>query len=189
MQSERPFALHITWTTYGSWLPGDPRGYVAHTLQSRGEWEDRENTPGTEYAKDHPRTYSQAQNVQKGETVWITPAMAGVVAESLIAASSTRGWRIVRGAILAGHLHLLIFDCPTDGPEVRRVLKGNSQAALTRQNGSPRRWWTAGGSDRYKNDDLAIETAMKYIEDQDKILVSIVENRIQQDHRDKPGGS
>ena len=26
--TDKPFALHITWTCYGTWLPGDARGWV-----------------------------------------------------------------------------------------------------------------------------------------------------------------
>ena len=33
----RPFALHITWTCYGTWLPGDERGYVAGAFRA---WAD-----------------------------------------------------------------------------------------------------------------------------------------------------
>ena len=62
------------------------------------------------------------------------------------------GWRIVRGAIMANHIHVVIADCPDDGPGVRRILKGNSQADLSDAAGATRRSWTQGGSDRYLHD-------------------------------------
>lgn len=178
MSTDRPFALHLTWTTYGTWLPGDERGYVSHTLESTGDWLPRENIPGTPYAKAHERTHRLAQTAQKGETVWLTSELARVAAEALIAAASERGWKIARGSIMAGHLHLVVSDCPNDGPAVRRILKGNSQVALSRHNGKPQRWWTAGGSDRYKNDDQAIANAIEYVRNQEKILVAIENNEI-----------
>jgi hypothetical protein len=46
---EFDFALHITWTTYGTWLPGDERGYVANTLQDNELYLPRENVVGTPY--------------------------------------------------------------------------------------------------------------------------------------------
>ncbi len=183
MSAERPFALHLTWTTYGTWLPGDERGYVSHTLHAPGNWSPRANTPGTDYTKDHERTHRLASQAQKGKTVWLTPWQAQVVAESVIAAVVPRHWRIVRGAIMTNHVHFLVVDCPTDATAVRRILKGNSQAALSTDHGTPCRWWTAGGSDRYKNDDLAVENAIRYIENQERILVAIRENLI---HRGKP---
>ena len=38
------------------------------------------------------------------------------------------------------------------------------------------RWWTAGGSDRYKNDQPAIDAAVEYVKNQDHILAMIVDN-------------
>jgi hypothetical protein len=32
MSADEPFALHITWTCYGTWLPGDQRGHVSNVL-------------------------------------------------------------------------------------------------------------------------------------------------------------
>ena len=178
MSQERPFALHLTWTTYGTWLPGDTRGYVSNTLGEAGKWTARSNRTGTEYAADDPHTEAYANAARKHETVWLNAAQAFLVAQSIVAAAGVRRWRIVRGAIMSNHLHLLMQDCPHNGPEVRRVLKGNSQSALSSAHGSSRRWWTAGGSDRYKNDDSAIETAIEYIRNQAGILVAIEENEI-----------
>ena len=175
---ESPFALLETWTTYGTLLPGDARGYVGHTLQAPGVWERRENAPDTPYAADHERTRSIAASSQKDTTVWLMPEQAEVVAHELIDSSHQRGWRIGRAAIMANHVHVVIFDTPPDGPTVRRILKGTTQAALSKYHGSPRRWWTAGGSDRYKNDDSAIETALRYVENQRGILVEIRDGAI-----------
>jgi hypothetical protein len=32
---DEPLAYFLTWTTYGSWLPGDQRGWVAKPGQFR----------------------------------------------------------------------------------------------------------------------------------------------------------
>ena len=45
MTSERPFVLHITWTCYGNWLPGDRRGYVSNTLRPEGGFRPKEKHP------------------------------------------------------------------------------------------------------------------------------------------------
>jgi hypothetical protein len=67
------------------------------------------------------------------------------------------------------------MDCPDDGPGVRRILKGNPQAALSRHMGRSQRWWTAGGSDRYKHGEEEIATAIRYVADQPGKLVEIVD--------------
>ena len=151
---------------------------MGHTLLAHGVWEGRENAPETPYAAAHERTRTIAASLQKDTTVWLTEEQAEVVALELIDSSHRRGWRIGRAAIMANHVHVVIFDTPPDGPTVRRVLKGTTQAALSKHHSSPRRWWTAGGSDRYKNDDEAIETALRYVENQKGILVEIRDGAI-----------
>ena len=170
IEQDRPFALHITWTCYGTWIPGDRRGYVSNTLRADGSFLPRQNTPGTPYTADDARTRRRAQALQKHPTVRLTIQQARCVAESLLAAASDRDWRILRAAILSNHVHVVLTDCPDDGPAVRRVLKGVTQAALSRLAsrgvdplGGPRRWWTKGGSDRYKHDASAIEAAVRYV--------------------------
>ena len=39
------FALHITWTTYGSRLPGDERGYVSNTYLPSEGYQPKQNAP------------------------------------------------------------------------------------------------------------------------------------------------
>jgi REP element-mobilizing transposase RayT len=160
MVTDRPFALHITWTCYGTWLPGDQRGYVANTRLPEGGWQSKQNTPGTPYDADDACTRRQARALQKAPGVRLSGEEALWTAQALVEAARARTWRIWRGAVMANHVHVVITDCPDDGPAVRRVLKGGSQAALSRAAGRRQRWWTAGGSDRYKHDHAAIEAAL-----------------------------
>ena len=175
MNTERPFALHITWTCYATWLPGDRRGYVSNTLLPQGGAIPKQNTPGTPYRADDPFTRHTARMRQNGQTVGLSEEEARCVARSLVQAARTRSWRILRAAVMANHVHVVITDCPDDGPAVRRILKGNSQAALSAATGRPQRWWTAGGSDRYKHDHAAIEAAVAYVAGQAATLAQIVD--------------
>jgi REP element-mobilizing transposase RayT len=172
---DEAFALHITWTTYGSRPPGDPRGYVSNTLVPGVGYERKQNTPGTPITADDPTTLRRARELQKWPTVYLTATEALVVAESLVEAAKRRGWRIVRCAIMADHVHAVVMDCPDDGPLVRRILKGVSQARLSEHHGSPRVSWTSGGSDRYKHGAVAIEAAIKYVADQENKFAEIID--------------
>jgi hypothetical protein len=58
------------------------------------------------------------------------------------------------------------------------VLKGVSQTALSRAEGPARRWWTAGGSDRYKHGAAAVEAAVAYVANQAHKLAEIVEMEV-----------
>jgi REP element-mobilizing transposase RayT len=174
MQADEPFALLITWTCYGTWLPGDERGHVSNTLVPEGGFQPKQNVPGTACTADDAFTREHARQLQKGETVHLSTTLARVAAEELVKAARERGWRILRGAVMHNHIHVLVTDCPDDGPVVRRILKGCSQAALSRFVGQSQRWWTAGGSDRYKHGASAVEAADRYVANQPGMLVEIV---------------
>jgi len=178
MESEPPFALLITWTCYGTWLPGDPRGHVSDILQPDGTRIPKRNTPGTPYAAGDEYTLFKAQQRQKWPTVHLTRDQAQTVAERMVEATEQRHWRILRAAVMCDHVHVVVTDCPDDGPAVRRVLKGTTQSRLSERAGGPRRWWTKKGSDRYLHTEEAIENAVSYVARQKGILAEIVDMQV-----------
>lgn len=58
---------------------------------------------------------------------------------------------------------------------------------MSRLVGKPQRWWTAGGSDRYKNDVAAVAAAVDYVARQKDILVGIVRMEVRVSHPSPPG--
>ncbi len=178
MSESEVFALLITWTCYGTWLPGDRRGYVSNTLEPEGSYRPKQNAPGTPYAEDDAATRRRARSLQKWPSVLLARESAACVARALVQAARDRNWRILRAAIMANHVHVLVTDCPDDGPHVRRVLKGTTQAALSDGAGWNRRWWTAGGSDRYLHTDEAVWQAARYVAKQWGILAEIVDTQV-----------
>lgn len=174
----RPFALVLTWTCYGTWLPGDFRGYVSNTYDAKLGYLPRQNSPGTPYTANDPVTLKRAQEAQKHESYLLDEPSAGIAATALISACTKRNWQLARSALMFNHAHVVVMECPNDGPGVRRILKGNSQAALNDAEGITRRRWTAGGCDRYLNDWPAIGSVNSYVEQQEGILVRIANNQI-----------
>lgn len=79
---------------------------------------------------------------------------------------------------MSNHVHMLVAKCQDDGPAVRRVLKGVTQAALSKFEGRSARWWTRGGSDRYKHGAPAIEAAIRYVANQERMLSAIVNSEL-----------
>jgi REP element-mobilizing transposase RayT len=178
MVVEEPFALFITWTCYGTWLPGDTRGHVSNTLQYADVALPKQNVPETEYSTGDDFTNKTTKALQKYPSVFLTQEQAGTVANNLIDAARKRDWRILRAAVMNNHLHLVIVDCPDDGPEVRRILKGNTQNALSQTQGHAGRWWTTGGSNRYLHLEEAIRATIKYVAEQKGKLAEIVDMEI-----------
>ena len=79
MSSDHPFALFITWTTYGTWLPGDTRAGMSRIRFFPAEAGARKRIAQRERAK----------KLQKWPTVWLTVAVATTVAHSLARAART----------------------------------------------------------------------------------------------------
>ena len=174
--NEQAFALLITWTCYGTWLPGDERGYVANTRSTSGGFQPLHNIPGTRVDSDDADSRLLARSLQKGTTVLLTPTQAMVAPEALVAAAAIRDWRIHRGAVMANHVHLVVVKCPDDGPAVRRVFKGVADSSLRKRFPSTGRWWTQGGSNRYLHGESAIVAAARYVENQEFCLAQIDDN-------------
>ena len=71
MMDEVRFGLFITWTCYGTWMPGDERGFVSNKLLPRGPdgsgggFVRKINTVGEEPHRDDPYTLQRAKTLQK----------------------------------------------------------------------------------------------------------------------------
>jgi hypothetical protein len=117
-----PFAIHITWSCYGTFLPGDERGHVSSVLTPGEGYLAPSRGYGTPVAVGDPEVRAKAASLQKYETVRLTVSQAVCVATSLVEAVAPRGWWILRAAVMANHTHVLVGGCPQDGPAVRRIL-------------------------------------------------------------------
>lgn len=167
------FAFLITWTTYGTWLPGDARGHVSRRQKADGTYVPRKNAFGTEYDQGDETTRVRAEALQRFDAVRLNREQAFAAASGIAKAAMSRGWRIHRATVMANHVHVVVADCPADGPLVRRILKGVSQAAMS----SRRKWWTRGGSDRRLQGEQAIAAAINYVANQAGILAEIIDSK------------
>ncbi|WP_437207054.1 hypothetical protein [Planctomicrobium sp. SH664] len=176
--SDELFAMFFTWTTYGTWLPGDERGHVSNKRHPTGGFDPKRNRPGTPYADGDEYTRERARSLQKWPTVWLNQSQAIVVAKSLVHLSQKREWIVLRAAVMPNHVHVVLSNCPTDGPAVRRILKGVTQSDLNKSAGQSRRWWTSGGSDRLRRGERSVLETIRYTANQSGKLAEVIENRV-----------
>ena len=64
----------LTSTTYGTWLPGDTRGFVGRVVEARAddpltEHRVEHDRPQTDYDRDIPALRAAAQQQMKGEPI------------------------------------------------------------------------------------------------------------------------
>ena len=81
MFPDESFALLITWTCYGTWLPGDRRGYVSNTRRADGKYDRKQNLPGAAITANDALTRQHAAAAQKHATAALDLNHARLAAE------------------------------------------------------------------------------------------------------------
>jgi REP element-mobilizing transposase RayT len=161
----------LTWTTYGTWLPGDRRGFVSEVRDEAGE-KVLHNTPGTPCAADLPSLRAYAASIMTEAPVLLELAQAEALAEQLRETAGHRGWRLLALAVMANHVHVVV-GVPGD-PDPEKLLADFKAWGTRRLNdgwGRRGHWWTQGGSRRPKKTAAALRAAIQYVRDQPFALV------------------
>jgi REP element-mobilizing transposase RayT len=158
----------LTSTTYGNWLPGDPRGFVSEFESARGV-KALHNIPGTEYARDIPSLREFARNQLKGPPISLNAAQAEVMFRQFYETATHRNWKLRAVGIMATHIHIVVgvYGDPDPG-KVLGDFKSYASRAMNRQWGKPpsNTWWTERGSTRKLRDELAVLAAIEYVRNQ-----------------------
>jgi len=159
MQSSVPLAYLLTWTTYGTWLPGDQRGWVKrnHGFQSPDS-----------------RVERRARGAMSGPMCELDRVHRQTVEETIRGHCKLRGWCLHAVNCRTNHVHVVVSAPNVPSKKVIAQLKawctrelkarsaseGNSDQAQT----SPRRnWWTERGSVRLLFDEASVKVAIQYV--------------------------
>jgi REP element-mobilizing transposase RayT len=158
----------LTSTTYGTWLPGDARGFVSTVRDGDGPrvWH---NASGTPYDEDMPGLRQSARQLLAGNPVLLSADQAAVILGQFRETAGYRGWPIFAAAVMANHFHA-VLSAPEDvhSMAIPRDLKSYAARALNRQWERPRSgtWWTESGSRRPLPNETAVRAAVRYVTDQ-----------------------
>jgi len=161
----------LTSTFYGTWLPGDPRGFVGRVRDRRPEDAPeparvQHDVPGTPYDQDLPGLHRASAALLKGKPVLIGVEHAQLLLAQFRETATYRGWTLLAVAILPNHIHLVVQT--PDEANVTKVLgdfKAYGSRRLTAHFGKPLSgtWWTYDGSKRLLSDDRALAAAIHYV--------------------------
>jgi len=180
----------LTWTTYGTWLPGDERGFVGYVrneepADSRQRLDDASraddasrrvihNTPGTPYDRSIPALKRYAQQQMKEAPVWLDLPQAEAFLAEAQRTAVYRQWRLLAAAIMANHVHLIV-EVPEDlsGERLLQEFESYGSRILNQQFGKPASgtWWTKSGSTRLLPTDRAVTAAVEYVRRQHRPLM------------------
>src|SRR5687767_595864 len=149
-----PLAWYITWTTYGTWLHGDPRG----------SYFDSRPVPPDLIREEAMRKQ------MNGEPVYLTDAQRQLVDATLVSVCLAEGWILHARNVRTNHVHIVV-SASKDGKQVRSRLKAKASAALSDAAGLPmtdntngrRRWWTEKGNIVPVEIERALEEVVIYV--------------------------
>jgi hypothetical protein len=143
-----PLALFLTWTTYGSWLPGDARGWADKTGRVR--------EPNTRL-----RTWAASRIVESMGTLNAT--QRATIASTIKVRCTVRGWPLLAVACRGQHVHVVVVASGQNPDDVSRQLKAWTTRALRQTLGAKRRIWTRGCSRRRLFDERGVAAAVTYV--------------------------
>jgi REP element-mobilizing transposase RayT len=158
--TDDPIRLFITWTTYGTWLPGDDRGWR--------KWKS-----GQQHSQ--PLLEEWCHKHMKAQPLVLTRPQRQAVEKVIREHSTIRGWELAAVSARLNHVHVAVTVVPivsgkalAAGKYVKNVrdqLKANSTRVL-RQLSDPithEKSWTKGGDIQFIDSDEDWEQVILYI--------------------------
>jgi hypothetical protein len=162
----------LTSTTYGSWLPGDERGFVSRVKDGDGP-RVLHNVPETPVDKDLAGLRQSARELMRCPPILLSREQALVVLDQFRETAAYRYWHLLAGAVMGNHFHLVVAASDDVHSTVMlRDFKSYASRALKRKWAKPASgtWWTESGSRRLLPDDPAVESAIEYVRRQQSPL-------------------
>jgi len=151
-----PIAYFITWSTYGTWLPGDQRGWVEY----RHGWQ-----------LPDPIRKLEATAKMSEDACRLSPEQRDAVHQQIAETCKFRGWTLYEVNCRSNHLHVVVA-APAPPKVVRSQLKAwctRKLKRLAQQQGADivlrENWWAERGSQRFINDGASLEAAIIYVRD------------------------
>ena len=143
-----PLAYFITWTTYGTWLPGDERGW---------------NRKGVGEIQLPNAALEKAAGKEMSETEFVmSDQHRELVAETVRRHCSIRDWHLHVVNPRTNHVHVVV-TAPGYDP---KTVRGQFQAWCTRKLktvvSNRKHFWTEGGSGRFVNTEDELERVIVY---------------------------
>ena len=136
----------LTWTTYGSWLQGDERGYVKDGRILRGD----------------KKVVDLCEKLQKGQPVKLGHDEKDIVRRAILNEAERIGYIIEGLAVCSNHIHLVARYFPEPIGQMVSRFKNVTASAL-RKHGRVGRVWTRGFDKRFCFDNEDLIRRIQYV--------------------------
>ena len=142
---------HVTFHPYGTWLPGDRRGWTAR--------------PGGSVLRDaYPPLEAYARERLLGPAVFFDDLQRAVITSTITAVCAHRVWLLHALVVHTDHIHVVVTA--DVAPEwVMNTLKSWSTRRLREAGavGALAKIWARHGSTRYLDDERRLVAAIEYV--------------------------
>lgn len=152
-----PIAFFITWTCYGTWLPGDDRGWT--------KWRK-----GDQVAQPLLATWCRDQLRETPLT--LDNDQRELVETTIEQHCVKRDWQLHAVNCRTSHCHVVVTAPEYDGEQVRDQLKAwctrnlkSRELSLNLAGERRENWWTRKGSVRQLFDEKSLHAAITYTQD------------------------
>ena len=151
-----PLAYFLTWTTYGTWLPGDERGWVKR---------------GKGFQLPDPVLELTSRSRMTESACTLAAEQRELVEQTIADHCDIRGWQLHAGQCRSNHVHVVVTA--DQAPEIvrdefkawcTRRLK-ELQRSVRPTDKARKKWWTEKGSRRYIGDQESLEAVIVYVRD------------------------
>ena len=148
---DEPLGYLLTWTTYGTWLPGDERGWHSKDLPGDLHPDPQIREQAESCLTERPFTLSHEQRV--------------VVDDTIRRHCVIRNWPLHAVAVRSNHVHVVVTAPgyhPDTGVEQYKAWCTRMLKPLV-----PRRehFWTVRASRRWLNHEASFDAAISYVLD------------------------
>lgn len=141
-------AYFITWTTYGTWLPGDERGWT--------QWHQGWKAPDKSLA-DYSRS------IMTEDAVTLQTVQRQLVEGTIVKHSNIRNWKLWAKNCRTNHVHVVVTAYRYDGETVRDQFKAWCTRLLKSEfNPKKTNWWTEGGYVKPIDNEDDLSAAIRY---------------------------
>ena len=150
-----PLGYFITWTAYGTWLPGDERGW-----NRKGELENLPSDP----------LFNEGAEAKMKETAFVLSESDRQIVEHTIRAHCEfRKWDLHAVNVRSNHVHVVVTADGYKPETVASQFKSWATRKLQPHHPNRKRFWTEGASRRWINQNDDLVAAVEYtLEAQDR---------------------
>lgn len=163
-------AHHLVWTTYGHWLPNDPRGSGSKLVNSGSLAElgelhfgRRKRQPQRKVVREF---YDRAEPLLRFPLLTLSESAVAATALGFADCIEEQNYTCYACAIMPDHVHLVIRKHKHSAEEMIDNLQQQSRERLVeeRQRGLFHPVWCDGGWKRFLDRPSAVRTVIRYVE-------------------------